>query len=159
MRLTGLSNTRLAAAATRGEQFSLWAMRLWWGGFPELDRAWPDLVAGFRAYGVQGAIEACHRFCSTALAAAGCGYGIGCLQCPHITPTEERLLAALAAASSGDLDSVESRLQEVLPASAARLAAPHAVRLVRALATSGFEWPAGAAREIADWPAVSNYLH
>lgn len=138
--------TRLAAATTPAEQFSVWAMRLWWRGFPELDTAWPHLVAGFRRCGVQ-AIEACHRFCSTALAAAGCGYGMGCLHCPRLTPTEERLLAALASANGG-VEEAELRLREVLPASAARLAAPHAVRLARALSDSGLEWPTCATSEL-----------
>ena len=52
MREQGLTTTRLAASATRAEQFSVWAMRLWWRGFPELDTAWPHLVAEFRRCGV-----------------------------------------------------------------------------------------------------------
>lgn len=156
MREPGLT-TRLAASASRAEQFSVWAMRLWWRGFPELDTAWPHLVAGFRRCGVE-AIEACHRFCSTALAVAGCGYGIGCLNCPRLTPTEERLLAALASASAG-VHEAEIRLREVLPASAARLAAPHAVRLARALSDSGLEWPTSDCVELEELPALSQRLH
>ncbi len=157
MREQGLTTTRLAASATRAEQFSVWAMRLWWRGFPELDATWPHLVAGFRRCGVQ-AIEACHRFCSTALAAAGCGYGIGCLHCPRLTPTEERLLAALASANAG-VHEAELRLREVLPASAARLAAPHAVRLARALADSGLEWPECTSIGFDESPAIAARLH
>jgi hypothetical protein len=132
---------RLAASATRAEQFSIWAMRLWSGHFPELDAAWPDFVRGFRVCGVQSAIEACHRFCSVALAAAGCSCGIACPCCASITPLEEKLLEALAVASRGDLDAAEEYLRKVMPASAARLAIPHAARFAQALARAGLDWP------------------
>lgn len=132
---------RLAASATRAEQFSIWAMRLWWRGFPELDAIWPDFVHGFRVCGVLPAIESCHRFCSIALAASGHGCGIGCLHCPQIAPREERLLEALGAANGGNHDLVENLLRNSVPASAARLMAPHAVHFARALNDAGLLWP------------------
>jgi hypothetical protein len=117
-------------------------MRLWSGHFPELDTAWPDFVRGFRVCGVQSAIEACHRFCSVALAAAGCCSGIACPCCPSITPVEEKLLEALAIAGRGEVEVAEEYLRQIMPASAARLAVPHAARFALVLARSGLEWPA-----------------
>lgn len=131
---------RLAENATPAEQFSVWSLRLWWSAFPELDAAWPDLVRGFRLCAVPAALEACHRFCSVALSAAGCGAGVACLHCPRISAVEDRLLEALAAAASDRADT-EMILRQVMPASAARLAAPHAARFARALAQAGLDWP------------------
>jgi len=127
-------------SASRAEQFSIWAMRLWWGGFPELDTAWPDLVRGFRVCGVPTALESLHRFCSIALAASGRGSGVACIHCPRITAVEEQLLDALAVASESDSIEIECRLRQVLPPAAARLAAAHAGRYARALAAGGLEW-------------------
>lgn len=129
-------------SAARAEQFSLWAMRLWWGGFPELDTAWPDLVRGFRVCGVPAALESLHRFCSIALSAAGCGSGIACIHCPRITAIEEQLLAALAVAQQCDSIELECRLREFMAPSAARLATAHAKRFAHALASGGLEWRA-----------------
>lgn len=129
-------------SAARAEQFSIWAMRLWWGGFPELDTAWPDLVRGFKVCGVPAALESLHRFCSIALSAAGCGSGIACIHCPRITAVEEKLLDALAAAQRCDSIELECRLREFMPASAARLATAHAQRYAQALTTGGLEWRA-----------------
>lgn len=131
---------RFAEAATPAEQFSVWAMRLWWSAFPELDAAWPDLVRGFRVCTSPAALEPFHRFCSVTLSAAGCGAGIACLRCPRITLLEDRLLESLAAAAAGDAD-VEMVLRTVLPASAARLAAPHAIRFAQLIAEAGLGWP------------------
>jgi len=133
---------RLASSASRAEQFSVWAIRLWWQGFPQLEAVWPRLAAGFQQCGVPLAIEACHRFCSTVLAAAGSGSGVACLACPRITSGEEYLLAALVVASTGCIDAAETQLRQMMPASAARIAAPHAVRFAQALARAGLEWPA-----------------
>src|SRR5262245_56151634 len=119
---------RSAACASRTEQFLIWAMRLWWRAFPELDLAWGDLVIGFRHCGVPAAIESCHRFCSIALVAADRAGGIGCLHCPFISRAEEDLLEALSLASCGDVEAAEIPLRRLMSARAARHAAPHAVR-------------------------------
>jgi hypothetical protein len=132
---------RLAEQATPAEQFSIWAMRLWWGAFPELETAWPDLVRGFRICAVTSALEAFHRFCSIALSAAGCGAGMACLYCPRITPLEDKLLEALAAATASECGGTETILRQIMPASAARMAAPHAARFARAVAQGGLRWP------------------
>lgn len=132
---------RATQDATSAEQFSIWAMRLWWSGFPELDSAWPDLVRGFRACSIPSALEACHRFCSVTLSAAGCGGGIACLYCPRITTVEEALLESLGAAASSNYLDVETYLRRVMPDSAARLAAPHAMRFARNLTGTGLHWP------------------
>lgn len=81
-------------------------MRLWWRAFPELDLAWPDLVAGFRSCGVAAALESCHRFCSIALGAARCGDHACCLHCPEISPTGEKLLEARSAPHQYDSEIV-----------------------------------------------------
>lgn len=138
---------RLAAAASRAEQFSIWAMRLWWCGFPEIDSVWPDFAQGFRACGVAPALESCHRICSIALATAGCGNGIACLHCPHIAPAEEQLLAALVAANSGESDRSEMLFRQFLPATAARLVAPQAVHYAQILTHAGLLWPPSIAIE------------
>ncbi len=38
---------RLTSSATRAEQFSLWALRLWWCAFPELEVGWREFLHGF----------------------------------------------------------------------------------------------------------------
>jgi len=133
---------RLAAGATPAEQFSIWAMRLWWSAFPELDSAWADLARGFRVCAVPASLESFHRFCSVVHSAAGCGSGIACLHCPRITCVEDRLLEALAAATAPDYTQTEDLLRQIMPASAARIAAPHAARFARELAQAGLPWPA-----------------
>jgi hypothetical protein len=139
---------RATQDATSAEQFSIWAMRLWWSGFPELDAAWPDLVRGFRACSVPSALEACHRFCTVTLSAAGCGDGIACLYCPRIATVEEALLASRSTAASSNYLDVESHLRRIMPDSAARLAAPHAMRFARHLDGAGLRWPVPAVSRI-----------
>jgi hypothetical protein len=132
---------RFAASATRAEQFSIWALRLWWRAFPELDAAWADFLHGFRVCGVPSAVESCHRFCSIVLAAAGCGSGIACLHFPHIAPAEEQLLSLLAAGTAGEAGRVERLLRKVVPPAAARLASSHAVHYAQILNNAGLHWP------------------
>jgi hypothetical protein len=132
---------RFAASATRAEQFSIWALRLWWEAFPDLPGAWSDFLHGFRVCGVQTAVESCHRFCSIVLATGACGTGVACLHAPHIAPTEEQLLAALAAADRGDVARVEGLLRTMVPNTAARIAAPLAVHYAQILTTAGLSWP------------------
>jgi hypothetical protein len=133
---------RLAEHATPAEQFSIWAMRLWWGVFPELDTAWPHLVRGFRQCNAAAStLEAFHRFCSIALPATARGAGIACPYCPRITPLEEKLLEGLAAATGIEFTVAEATLRQVMSASAARIAAPHAARFARGMAQAGLPWP------------------
>jgi hypothetical protein len=132
---------RLAESATPAEQFSIWAIRMWWGAFPELDTVWAELARGFRFCAAPSALEACHRFCSVMLCAAGCGSGIACIHCPRITPLEDRLLEALAAARTNEYLETEMLLRQLVPASAARIAAPYAARFARDLAEAGLQWP------------------
>ncbi|MGC4111401.1 MAG: hypothetical protein QM747_13455 [Nocardioides sp.] len=136
------TDLRVAAEATRGEQFSLWALRMWWRAFPKVDAVWPELVHGFRACGIPAALESCHRLCTVLLATGGCGAALGCPACPGITPGEEILLDVLRAAASGEEGRVILRLRRFAPAAVARLAAPHAIRFARALAAAGLDWPA-----------------
>lgn len=132
---------RLASRATRAEQFSLWALRLWWHAFPELQFGWRELLHGFRVCGVPSAVECCHRFCAVILSAGGCGSGIACIHFPRILQTEEQLLAALAAGTTGEPWVVEASLRAFAPAAAARSAAPLAVDYARILANAGLDWP------------------
>ena len=82
-----------------------------------------------------------------ALSAAGCGSGIACLYCPRITTIEDKLLEALAAASGSDHTDAETLLRQIMPAAAARTAAPHAARFARAIAQAGLQWPSAPTRE------------
>ncbi|HTU66199.1 MAG TPA: hypothetical protein VMF52_09625 [Steroidobacteraceae bacterium] len=132
---------RATSDASRGEQFSLWALRTWWQAFPEVDAAWPELVRGFRACQVPLALESCHRLCSVLLASGGCGAALGCPCCPGITPGEEILLDVLRAAAGGEESRVLLRLRRFAPAAMARLAAPHAIRFARQLHAAGLSWP------------------
>lgn len=132
---------RPTEGSTQAEQFSLWAFRLWWSAFPELQLAWGDFLHGFRVCGVLPAAESCHRFCSIVLATAGGGSGVACLNCPYILPTEDQLLSALVVAGSADVSNVERALRKLIPPTAARVAAPLAVRYTQALADAGFKWP------------------
>jgi hypothetical protein len=137
-------NLRLASRASRAEQFSLWAMRLWWRAFPELETGWGDFLHGFRVCGVQGAVEPCHRFCAIVLSAAGCGAGVACIHFPRILSTEEQLLSALEAGTTGEHWVVEATLRTFAPASAARAAAPLVVDYAHILANAGISWPGSA---------------
>jgi hypothetical protein len=147
---------RPAESGTPAEQFCIWAMRLWWRGFPELDAVWPDLARGFQVCGVTPALEAWHRFCSTALAAAGQGAGVACLYCPRITPTEECLLAALSVASTGSPAQVERVLLNCVPPAAARLMTPHVMHFTRVVTHAGLQWPVRNSHSMA---AFSQRLH
>lgn len=131
---------RFAAAASRAEQFSVWAMRLWWRSYPELQASWGEFLHGFRVCGVAPAVESCHRFCSIALAAGGRGTGLACLHFPLILPGEELLLSALALGQEGDLGRIENTLRTLIPPSAARIAAPNVVRYAQILADAGLSW-------------------
>jgi hypothetical protein len=137
-------NLRLASRASRAEQFSLWALRLWWRAFPELETGWSDFLHGFRVCGVQGAVEPCHRFCAIMLSAAGCGSGVACIHFPRILPTEEQLLSALEAGTTGEHWVVEATLRTFAPATAARAAAPFIVDYAQILAQAGISWPGNA---------------
>ncbi len=132
---------RFAAAATRAEQFSIWALRLWWRSYPELQTGWGEFLHGFRVCGVAPAVESCHRFCAIALAAGGRGTGLACLHFPLILPTEELLLAALASGIEGDTYRTEAILRTLVPASAVRIAAPLVVRYAQILGDAGLAWP------------------
>lgn len=136
----GMPLLRLASSASQAEQFSLWAMRLWWRAFPELQAAWPDFLHGFRVCGVPAAVESCHRFCSVVLATGMCGVEIGCVHFPRILPAEERLLEALSAARDADASRVEAILREVVPPSAAHVATPLALRYAQILTGAGLSW-------------------
>jgi hypothetical protein len=142
-------NLRLASTASRAEQFSLWALRLWWQAFPELQLAWGEWLHGFRVCGVSSAVEACHRFCAITLSAAGCGSGIACIHFPRILSTEEQILAALAGGATGEPWVVEASLRTFAPAAAARSAAPLAVDYARILVNAGLEWPGAPSSQIA----------
>jgi hypothetical protein len=131
----------LAATASRAEQFSLWAMRLWWQGFPEIDAVWGDLVRGFRVCGVSTALEPWHRFCSLMLATGGAGHAIACIYYPRVMPGETLLLDALATAARGSVELLEAHLRAVTPPTVARLAAPHACRFATALTEARLDWP------------------
>jgi hypothetical protein len=133
---------RYAVAATRAEQFSIWALRLWWRSFPELHNGWADFLHGFRVLGVVPAVESCHRFCSVVLAAGGRDPGLACPHFPLILDREERLLAAFSAASEGDLVLSERVLSTFTSPSMARTGAQHAERYVQILSSAGLEWPA-----------------
>jgi hypothetical protein len=134
-------NLRFAASATRAEQFSIWAFRLWWEAFPDLPNAWGDFLHGFRVCGIPLAVESCHRFCSIVLATGACGTGLACLHSPHIAPTEEQLLAVFAAGNGGDLVRVEGLLRTMVPNRAARIAAPLAIQYAQILTHGGLYWP------------------
>lgn len=134
-------NLRLASSATRAEQFSLWALRLWWRAFPELETGWREFLHGFRVCGVPDAVEPCHRFCALMLSGAGCGSGIACIHFPRILATEEQLLAALAAGTTGEPWAAEASLRQFAPATAARAASVLVVDYAQILANAGLSWP------------------
>jgi hypothetical protein len=138
---SGSGSLRLATHASRAEQFSLWAVRLWWRAFPELETGWGDFLRGFRVCGVPCAVEPCHRICSVMLSAAGCGSGVACIHFPRILQTEEQLLTALAAGTTGETWVVEASLRTIAPAAAARSAAPLVVDYAQILANAGLTWP------------------
>lgn len=131
---------RLVSCASRAEQFSIWALRIWWRAFPELQAGWGDFLHGFRVCGVQPAIESCHRFCSIVLGTSARGSSIACVHFPHILAAEERLLAVLAAGQSGDVARVEELLREFVPPATARVAATQAARFAQVLANAGLDW-------------------
>ena len=156
---------RLAISATRAEQFSIWAMRLWWRSFPQLDSGWSDFLHGFRVCGVAPAVESCHRFCSIALAASACGSGIACVHYPRIVPMEEQLLSVFSVANLGESDRVESLLRGLLPETSVRTAAPLVIHYAQILEHAGMQWPhrpiapyAGRARRVSVM-AGSERLH
>jgi hypothetical protein len=162
--LTDDPNLRLVARATRAEQFSLWAMRLWWHVSPELQFGWSELLHGFGGCGVSSAVEPCHRFCSLILGAGGCGPRIACIHFPRILPIEEQLLGALAVGTTGEPWVVEASLRTFLPAAVARSAAPLAVDYARILSNAGLDWPGAPTSHVAlrayeDVCIVSGRLH
>jgi hypothetical protein len=132
---------RYAAAASRAEQFSIWALRLWWRAFPELHCGWADFLHGFRVLGVLPAVESCHRFCSVVLVPAGRESGLACLHFPLILAREEQLLAALSAASEGDSALSQRILSTFISPSAARVGAQHAAHYAQILSSAGLQWP------------------
>src|SRR5262245_52405425 len=97
-----VAGPRLAAHASRAEQFALWAIRLWWSRYPELDLVWPKLARGFRAFGMPAALESLHGFCSIALVMAAEVPALACERCSSINSHEERLLQVLRLASRGE---------------------------------------------------------
>jgi hypothetical protein len=130
---------RYAASATRAEQFSIWALRLWRRAFPELDRGWSGFLHGFQVLGVLPAVESCHRFCSVVLARSeAC---VACQHFPLILADEEQLLAALRAASEGDTSLSERMLSRFVSPPAARVGAQHAARYAQILSDAGLQWP------------------
>jgi hypothetical protein len=159
------SSLRVASRATRAEQFSLWALRLWWHSFPELQFGWREFLHGFSVCGVPSAAEPCHRFCALILSAGGCGSRIACTHFPRILPIEEQLLSALAVGTTGEPWVVEASLRTFSPAAAARSAAPLAVDYARILANAGLDWPGApssshaALRGYEDMCIVSGRLH
>jgi hypothetical protein len=135
---TGL---RPAAQASRAEQFALWAIRIWWSRYPELDAVWPKLAQGFRAFGMPAALESLHGFCSIALVKAEQVPAISCPRCTSINHNEGRLLQILCLAAQGRMFLVHRELLSILPAPSARLATQHAERLAQLMTVAGLEWP------------------
>ena len=134
---------RPAAQASRAEQFSLWAIRIWWSRYPELDAIWPKLAQGFRAFGIPAALESLHGFCSIALVMAKETPAIACSRCTSINRHEERLLLILRLAAQGQTHLALQELLSGLPSASARMAARHADRFAQLLTVSGLEWPRG----------------
>jgi hypothetical protein len=142
--MTAIDSTaalRLAVQASRAEQFALWAIRLWWSRFPELDAVWPKLAQGFRAFGMPAALESLHGFCSIALVVAAQTPAIACARCSSIHPDEERLLQMLCLAARGETVLAQRQLLSTLPAASAQLAIRHAERFAQLLIVAGLEWP------------------
>jgi hypothetical protein len=131
------------AQVSRAEQFSLWAIRIWWSRFPELDAVWPKLAQGFRAFGMPAALESLHGFCSIALVMAEDIPTLACSRCTSINRDEERLLRILRLAAQGQTHLTFQELLSDLPAGSARIAARHAERFAQLLTVSGLEWPRG----------------
>jgi hypothetical protein len=137
------TSLRPAAQASRAEQFALWAIRIWWSRFPELDAVWPKLAQGFRAFGMPAALESLHGFCSIALVKAEETPVIACSHCTSINRHEERLLQILCLAAQGRTLLAHQELLSSLPAASTRVATQHAERLAQLLTVAGLEWPRG----------------
>jgi len=139
---SGCGNT-LSAQVSRAEQFALWAIRVWWSRFPELDAVWPKLAQRFRAFGIPAALESFHGFCSIALVMAEEIPVIACLRCSSINAHEERLLQILCLAARGETLLAHRELRATLPTASARLAIQHAERFAQLLSVAGLDWPRG----------------
>lgn len=136
-----IARPRLSAQASRAEQFALWAIRLWWSRYPQLDAVWPKLEHGFRIFGMPAALEPLHGFCSIALVMSEDPPSVACSRCSSINSHEERLLRILCLAAQGEGPLANQQLLSALPATSARLATRHAERFAQMLIVAGLIWP------------------
>lgn len=130
---TGRPTASLAVA----EQFALWAIRQWAAGHRGAEEAWSQLREGFALAGGADGLAPLVDLMAV-VAGRARPLDVRCLRCPQVSPDEDALLAALAAALGERPDLAPFALRACLVPAAARIAVPHAERLATALAEAGF---------------------
>jgi len=142
----GLGVERLVGGMRFAEQFAVWTLRVWAAGHRGSEEAWDLLREGMaKAEAGPEAMAALADFMTLVVLGRQRALDVRCIHCPKLSPDEEAMLAALAAAQAGRSDLAFFALRACLVPAAARLAVPHADRLAAALGDAGLALPSDGA--------------
>jgi hypothetical protein len=158
----GLGTERQVGALRFAEQFAVWTVRVWAQGHRGAEDAWDLLREGMaKAEAGPDAMAALADFMTLVVLGRQRALDVRCIHCPNLSPDEEAMLAALAAAQAGRSDLAFFALRGCLVPAAARLAVPHAERLATALGDAGLALPAegATARACAEAAMPSATVH
>ncbi len=120
-----------------GEQFAVWAIRVWVAAVKERRSPGGLLDEGFGVAGCEDALAPLHAFMRILAVAAERPIDVRCIHCRHVSPDETSFLRAIAGFQRGSYGEGALLIAGYLRPAAARAAIDHAAALASRLAAAG----------------------